>query len=98
MAIGLVTRFPEGMGAAEYDAVDAHLDRDNPPDGLIMHCCGELEGRFQVCDIWESREQHDAFSEGALKDAMIAAMGQEAYDQLPEAERAEAQIHDYQIP
>lgn len=98
MAIGLITKFPEGVGAAEYDAVDEKLDRDNPPDGLIMHCCGEVDGGFQVFDIWESREQHDAFAGGALKDAMVAAFGQDRYDQMPEADRTETTIHNYQIP
>ena len=100
MAIGLITRFPEGAGAAEYDAVQAKLDdaAAQSPDGLILHCAGELDGRFQVFDIWESREQHDAFRDGALKDAMIAAMGQERYDQMPEAERQQTEIHNYNIP
>ncbi len=99
MAIGLITLFPEGLGAAEYDAVEAQMDdAGKNPDGLIVHCAGELDGRFQVFDIWESREQHDAFRDGALKDAMIAAMGQEAFDQLPEAERQQAEIHNYRIP
>jgi hypothetical protein len=99
MAIGLITRFPEGAGAAEYDAVQEKLDLDNvKPDGLILHCAGEVDGGFQVFDIWESRENHDAFRDGALKDAMIAAMGQETYDQMPEAERTETTIHNYVIP
>jgi hypothetical protein len=99
MAIGLITRFPEGMGAAEYDAVDAKLDQvSNPPDGLIMHCCGELDGQFQVFDLWESREKHDAFRDGRLKDAMVAVMGEETYNGLPEAERVQTEIHNYVIP
>ncbi len=99
MAIGLITRFPEGLGAAEYDAVDAQLDEaGKSPEGLIMHCCGELDGQFQVFEIWESREQNDAFRGGALKDAMVAVMGQETYDALPVAERVETVVHNYRIP
>ena len=33
----------------KYDAVQAEMDlASKPPDGLIVHCAGEVEGRFQV--------------------------------------------------
>lgn len=49
MAVGTTTRFSEGMGADQYDAVTEKLGlADEPPEGLIFHSAGELEGRFQV--------------------------------------------------
>jgi len=99
MPIGLITRFPEGMGAAEYDSINPRLNLDSdPPDGLILHCSGELDGRFQVFDIWETREHHDRFRDGRLRDAMIAVMGEETYQGLPEAERVQTEIHNHVIP
>jgi hypothetical protein len=99
MAVGQIVRFPEGVGAKEYDAVSAEMDiASNPPDGMIMHCAGELDGRFQVFGIWESVEQIKSFEEGRLKDAQIAVMGEETYANLPTAERVETEIHNYVIP
>ena len=33
---------------------------NEPPEGLIFHSAGELEGRFQVFNVWESRADADA--------------------------------------
>jgi len=99
MAIGLITRFPEGAGANEYDAVQNELNTEgDPPDGLYVHCCGELEGRFQVFDIWETREQHDRFQQERLIPTMKRVMGEERFAELPEAERVETEIHNFVIP
>lgn len=99
MAIGMITRLPEDAGAAEYDAVSAKMDTaNNPPDGAIFHCAGELDGRFQVFEIWESREHHNRFVEERLQPAIREVVGEEAYAAMPDAERVETQIHNYQIP
>ena len=99
MAIGLLNRFSEQAGAAEYDKVSAVLDiQGSPPDGLIFHSAGELEGVFQVFNIWESREHFDRFREERLVPAMKEAMGEEMVAQMPVADYLEVKIHDYQIP
>ncbi len=99
MAIGLVNRFSEGAGAEVYDKVSGVLDaRGNPPEGMIFHSAGELEGVFQVFNIWESREHFDRFREERLVPAMIEAMGEEAVDQMPAADYIEVKIHEYVIP
>jgi hypothetical protein len=96
MAVGIISRFPEGAGADEYDAVNAVLDpKGNPPAGGIFHCAGELEGRFQVFDVWESREDYDRFVEERLIPSMKQVMGEEAFAQMPDAEIVEAPIHNY---
>jgi hypothetical protein len=98
MAIGMISVLPEGTGAAEYDAVSAKLDAaNNPPEGSIFHCAGELDGRFQVFEIWESREAHERFVEDRLRPAIRDVVGEEAFAAMPEAERTETQIHNYQI-
>ena len=72
--------------------------KGSPPDGLIFHSAGELEGVFQVFNIWESREHFDRFREERLIPAMKEAMGEEMVAQMPEADYLEVKIHDYQIP
>ena len=99
MAIGMIGRLPEGVGAEQYDAVQAEIDmQNNPVDGLIFHSAGELEGRFQVFTVWESRENFDRFRSERLRPAMVAAMGEERVAQMPDAEYVEASIHNYEIP
>jgi hypothetical protein len=98
MAIGIVTRLPEGAGAPQYDAVTAKLDiANNPPEGLILHSAGELEGAFQIFNIWESREYADRFTRERLQPARVEAMGEERAA-ATEATVVEVQIHNYVIP
>jgi hypothetical protein len=99
MAIGTITRPPEGVGPEQYDAVQAQLDaRNNPVDGLIFHCAGELDGRFQIFNVWESRENFDRFEADRLRPALVAVMGEERVAEMPDAEQVEASIHNYVIP
>ncbi len=99
MAIGTITRLPDGVGPEQYDAVQAQLDIENQPvDGLIFHSAGELDGRFQIFNLWESREHFDRFEAERIRPAMVAVMGEETVAALPDAEHAEASIHNYVIP
>jgi hypothetical protein len=99
MAVGTITRLPEGVGPEQYDAVQAEMDLESRPvEGLIFHSAGELEGRFQVFNVWESRDQFDRFREDRLRPAMVAVMGEERVAELPDAENVEAAIHNYVIP
>lgn len=99
MAIGTLTRFPQGAGAQQYDAVTEKMGFANePPEGLIFHSAGELEGRFQVFNVWESREHSDRFTRARLRPAQVAIMGEERVAALPDAELIEIAIHKYLIP
>jgi hypothetical protein len=98
MAIGTITRLPEGIGAEQYDTVTEKMGlANNPPDGLIFHAAGEVEGRFQIFNVWESREHSDQFTRERLRPARVAAMGEERA-MAAEAEVIEVSIHNYQIP
>jgi hypothetical protein len=98
MAVGRINRFPEGVGAEQYDAVTAEIGIANdPPDGLIFHSAGELEGRFQVFNVWESTEHADRFTRDRLRPAQVAVMGEERVAAMP-AEPVDVRIHNYQIP
>jgi hypothetical protein len=99
MAIGTITRFSQGLGAQQYDAVTEKMGFANePPEGLIFHSAGELEGRFQVFNVWQSREHFDQFTRERLRPAQVAVMGEERVAAMPDAEIIEVPIHKYLIP
>jgi hypothetical protein len=58
MAIAIrTTDFPEGVGTNMYDGVQAAIDiTSDPPEGLIFHWAGEVDGKWTITDVWESRE------------------------------------------
>ena len=99
MAVGTITRFSEGVGADQYDAVTAEMGiADEPPEGLIFHSAGELEGRFQVFNVWETPEHFERFTQDRLRPAQVAVMGEERVAALPDAEVVQVAIHNYVIP
>ncbi|MEK6250692.1 MAG: hypothetical protein AABM43_01905 [Actinomycetota bacterium] len=99
MAVGTITRFPEGVGGDQYDAVREKMGLQNePPEGLIFHSAGELEGRFQVFNVWETPEHFERFVTDRLRPAQVAVMGEERLAALPDAEIVEVAIHNYFIP
>ena len=72
---------PPNVTADVYDRVNAEagVDRD-PPAGLLFHCAGEVNGKWQIVDIWESREQARSFYEGPLPAAIEAVVGMPPQD------------------
>ncbi len=95
MAIGLRLKF-EGGSQEMYDAVDAALDVDgNPPEGLIFHSAGPIEGGWGVIDFWESRGHFDRFSESRLGPA-IASVGDKAPQGPPDIK--EFPVHKFVKP
>jgi hypothetical protein len=99
MAIGTINRFPEGMGADQYDAVREKMGLENEaPEGMIFHSAGELEGRFQVFNVWETPEHHERFMTDRLRPAQVAVIGEERLAELPDAEIVQVEIHNYFIP
>jgi len=64
--MSIVVRFhPASLTAAKYDQAVRTLQEagDWPPDGLDYHVCFGSEGRLQVSEMWDSREQFAAFGE-----------------------------------
>jgi hypothetical protein len=83
---------------AQYDAVSSKLGvADDPPDGLIFHSAGELEGVFQIFNVWESSEQADGFTRERLQPARIEVMGEERAS-AAEGAVVDVPIHNYVIP
>ncbi len=72
MAVGIRIKL-EGVDAEQFDVVERSVDPDgNPPDGLIFHASGPIEGGWGVIDFWESREQFDRFAEERIGPAVAA--------------------------
>ena len=65
--MSIVVRFsPVSMTAEKYDeAFQRHADEgiEFPPDGMELHVCFGPEGNLRVSEIWDSREQLQAYGE-----------------------------------
>ncbi len=49
----------------QYDEVTGRLEAEGnwPPDGLEYHCAFLVDGNIRVSEIWDSREQFEAFGQ-----------------------------------
>ncbi|HEU4701659.1 MAG TPA: hypothetical protein VFS37_04185 [Conexibacter sp.] len=64
--MSIVVRFaPASLTREQYDASVRRLQEagDFPPEGMDYHVCFGEEGRLRVSEIWDSREQWQAFGE-----------------------------------
>src|SRR4051794_16390523 len=99
MAVAIrVTDFPEGVGTQMYDGVNAEMDiEDNPPDGLIFHWAGEVDGKWTVTDVWESRDLYARFRDARLMSAIKKVSGMDPEEgQMPTA--TESAVNNYVKP
>ena len=65
--MAIVVRFhPSSLTKETYDRVDRIVEEGDhgwPPEGLLVHVCFGEDGDLRVSEIWESREQFEAFIE-----------------------------------
>ena len=66
MAIAYVQEFPIQNGdtsTTNYDAINAALNLQAPPDGLLIHTAGfDHDARvFRIFDVWATREHGEKF-------------------------------------
>jgi len=64
--MSMLARFtPAALTAAQYDESVRRLEEsgDFPPDGLDLHVCFGTDGNLRVSEVWDSREQFEAFGE-----------------------------------
>jgi hypothetical protein len=65
--MSIVVRYqPKSLTAEKYDATNEQMAAAGvewPPDGLDHHICFGTDGNLMVSEIWDSREQWEAFSE-----------------------------------
>jgi hypothetical protein len=59
----------------QYDETIRRLEDagDFPPDGLDIHVCFVSDGNLRVSEVWDSREQIDAFGQRLMP--LLADMG-----------------------
>jgi hypothetical protein len=99
MAVAIrVTDFPEGVGTQTYDAVTAEMDTaNNPPDGLIFHWAGDVDGKWTVTDLWESRADEERFRSERLFPAIKKVTGMDPAAG-PQPTVSEFPVHNYVKP
>ncbi|HXY85549.1 MAG TPA: hypothetical protein VEH52_08705 [Gaiellaceae bacterium] len=64
--MGIVVRYnPVGVTGAAYDKVNARIQGtlDWPPEGLEFHVSFGEEGDLRVSEVWNSREQWEAWAQ-----------------------------------
>jgi len=64
--MSIVVRFPlSDVNKEQYDAVRNALEESGewPPEGCLLHVCFGDKQDIRVSEVWESREQLDAFGE-----------------------------------
>jgi hypothetical protein len=64
MAIGMILELrgdPAEMRKI-YHAVNAEVNPDGAPAGLILHVAGPTDTGWRIADVWESQAAFDTFS------------------------------------
>ena len=91
MAVGVLQEFEATV--EQYDQVNEKVNPGgNPPDGLILHCGGEIGGgKMRVFDIWETADAFEKFAEERLGPAIGEVMGADA---APPTVREVNELHD----
>jgi hypothetical protein len=99
MAVAIqTTDFPEGAGTNLYDSVRDEMGvADDPPEGLIFHWAGEVDGKWTVTNIWETREAYDRFRDERLFPAIRKVVGADPASG-PQPTVRESAVHDYMKP
>jgi hypothetical protein len=63
MAICTRLRFNGGT-PRQHESINAYLNvQVDPPEGLILHASGPVEGGWTMLDVWESHEAFERFAE-----------------------------------
>jgi hypothetical protein len=81
---------PPNVTAETYDSVNKELGVDSdPPAGMLLHCAGEVDGKWQIVDVWESQAQARDFYDGRLTAAIEKVIGMTP----PPAPSTEYELH-----
>jgi hypothetical protein len=95
MAVGLRLKFSGGT-QEQYDTAHGRMGIDsNPPEGLIFHSAGPIDGGWGVIDVWESREAFDRFVGGQLQPA-LQGLGDQGFPGPPDVK--EFPVHHFTKP
>ncbi|MGH2849561.1 MAG: hypothetical protein ACRDLP_02995 [Solirubrobacteraceae bacterium] len=79
-----------GATGEMFDRVNEAIDPEsNPPEGLLFHASGPVDGGWQAIDFWESRADFHRFSQERIG----PAMGQLGVAVAPDIEEFEVHEH-----
>ena len=68
----------------DYETVSNALGSDdNPPEGLIVHAAGEVDGKWQSVSVWESQEAYERFRDEQVFPAVRQTLGDSAIEAGP---------------
>src|SRR5690242_10121326 len=79
MAHGVIATVPAPMDV--YRAVNAQVTEkmgESAPAGLLAHIARATADGFQVIEVWESKQQCDAFQDGILAPTIDRVTGGQA--------------------
>src|SRR4030081_1444017 len=72
MTVGIRIKLA-GVTQEDFDKVNALIDpQGNPPQGILFHASGPIDGGWGVIDFWESRQAFDTF-QPRIQEAVVAA-------------------------
>lgn len=74
MAFVRLAYFPGGT-ADQFAAVSAAVGPVEPPADRLVFAAGEVDGGWQVVQVWTSREALEAFNRTVFRPAVAAAGG-----------------------
>ena len=69
MPVAVIQEFAiEDRSTTNYDAISERLREGPPAEGLLVHTAGfdDDAGVFRIFDVWESKDQADAFQRRVL--------------------------------
>ena len=79
MAVAFIQEFAiSDRGTTNYDAVNERLTKNQPaPEGLLIHFAGfdDEDGVFRIVNVWEGREQGQAYLDERVMPAVHAVLG-----------------------
>ena len=95
MAVGIRLKFTGGT-QENYDAAHGVMEIDtDPPEGMIVHSAGPVEGGWGVIDFWESRDAFDRFVMERLM-PHLHGLGDRGFPGPPDVK--EFPVHNLQTP
>jgi hypothetical protein len=70
---------------------------DDPPEGLVFHWAGDVDGKWTIIDVWDSREAYDRFRDERLFPAIQQVSGMDPASS-PQPTITEFAVHNYVKP
>jgi hypothetical protein len=95
MPVGIRLKFAGGTQES-YEAAHAVMDtKTDPPEGMIVHSAGPIDGGWGVIDFWESRAAFDRFVAERLM-PRLQGLGDRGFPSPPDVR--EFPVHNLETP